>query len=68
MSLWNVILALVCIALVLGAINWIAGQLHADAKIIKIINVIVLVVVVLWLISLTGLFGHLNDVKVPQLR
>lgn len=68
MSLWHVILAVVSIAVVLGLVNWLGGYLKADPQLMKIINVICVVIVIIWLVSLTGIFGFLNDVKVPQVR
>ena len=64
MSIFSMIVILVCIGVGLWLIN---TYIPMDAKIKKILNVVVVVAVVLWLLAAFGIFDHAHDMKVPKL-
>jgi hypothetical protein len=65
MSLIELIITLALIGLALWAIN---RYLPIDAKIKNIINVVAVIVVVIWLLRVFGLFSHIDNIKVQQVR
>ena len=44
------------------------GQKPQDAKIKKILNIVVVIVVVLWLLSVFGVLGHGEAIRVPRVQ
>ena len=64
MSIFSMIVILVCIGVGLWLIN---TYIPMDAKIKKILNVVVVVAVVHWLLAAFGIFDHAHDMKVPKL-
>jgi hypothetical protein len=65
MSLINLVITLIVVGVLLWLIN---AYIPMDAKIKKILNIVVVICVVIWLLSVFGVIGHGNDIRVPQLR
>ncbi len=65
MSLITLVLTLMVVGIALWLIN---GYIPMDGKIKKILNIVVVICVVVWLLSVFGVIGHGNDIRVPQLR
>lgn len=62
-------LSLIVTLIVVGVLLWLVNAyLPMDAKIKSILNAVVVVCVVIWLLSVFGVFHHVHDVPVPQVR
>ncbi len=61
----NLIITLVIVGVLLWLIN---AYIPMEATIKKLINIVVIVCVVLYLLSAFGVFHHIHDVPVPQVR
>lgn len=61
MSLISLIIVLVVIGVVLWLVN---TYIPMDQKIKTILNVVIVIAVVLWLLTVFGLLGHVNDIKI----
>jgi len=65
MSVLSLVLTLIVVGVLLWAIN---AYIPMEPSIKRILNIVVIVAVVFWCLSAFGLFGHLDSVKVPQVR
>lgn len=65
MSLISLVITLIIVGVLLWLVN---SYIPMDAKIKKILNIVVVICVVLWLLSAFGVIGHVNDIRVPQVR
>jgi hypothetical protein len=61
MSLISLIVTLVAIGVILWAVN---SFIPMEARIKNVLNIVVLIVVVLWLLSLFGLLGDVEAIRV----
>lgn len=61
MPLLTLIITLVAVGVLLWAIN---TYIPMAAAIKKILNIVVIIVVILWLLSLFGILGEINTVRV----
>lgn len=56
---------LIIILVVVGVILWLVNTyIPMDAKIKAILNVVVLIVVLLWLLSVFGVLGSINTIRI----
>ena len=58
-------LTLIVVGILLWAIN---TYIPMDGKIKNILNIVVIICVIFWLLNTFGVFHHLHDVPVPQVR
>lgn len=65
MSLLSLVLTLIVVGVLLWAVN---AYIPMDQKIKNILNIVVVIAVVIWCLSAFGLFGHMDSVRVPQVR
>ena len=65
MSLISLIITLIVVGVLLWLVN---TYIPMDGKIKKILNIVVVICVVIWLLSVFGVLGHSNDIRVPQVR
>jgi hypothetical protein len=61
----SLVLTLIVVGILLWAVN---TYIPLDPKIKQILNIVVVICVVVYLLSAFGLFGHVRDVPVPQVR
>jgi hypothetical protein len=63
------IISLIIILVVIGVILWLVNtKIPMDSTIKAIINVVVLIAVLVWLLSVFGVIGSIDTVKVPKLK
>lgn len=63
------LIALIITLIVIGVLLWAANTyIPMDGKIKQIMNIVVVVCVVVYLLSVFGLFGHMDTIRVPQVR
>jgi len=65
MPLISLLLTLVVVGVLLWLVN---AYVPMDAKIKTILNWVVVIVVILWLLSVFGLIGPINAIRVPTAR
>jgi len=62
------LISLIIVLVVVGVILWLVNAyIPMDGKIKKILNIVVVIAVILWLLSVFGLIGSINNVRVGQL-
>lgn len=61
----SLVITLIVIGVLLYCVN---AFVPMDAKIKNILNIVVVICVIVYLLSAFGLFGHVRDVPVPQVR
>lgn len=62
------IITLILILIGIGVMLWLVNtKIPMDAKIKNILNIVVVVLVVIWLLSVFGIWGHLNSAQVPRI-
>ncbi len=62
-------LALILTLIVIGVLMWAVNTyIPMEAGIKRILNIVVVVCVVFYVLSAFGVFHHLHDVSVPQVR
>jgi hypothetical protein len=62
-------ISLVIILIVVGVLLWLVNTyIPMDGKIKQILNIVVVICVVVWLLSAFGIFGHSDDIQVPQVK
>ncbi len=65
MSLLQVIIVLI----VVGVLLWLVDSyIPMEQTIRRIINVVVIIAVVFWLLSVFGLLGHANSMRIPTVH
>jgi hypothetical protein len=58
---------LVIVLIVVGVLLWLANTyIPMDPKIKQIMNVVVVIAVVLWLLSVFGVIGSLNTIRIGK--
>ncbi len=58
---------LVIVLIVVGVLLWLVNSyIPMDDKIKKILNVVVIIAVVLWLLSVFGVLGPLDTIKIGR--
>lgn len=65
MSLISLIVTLIVIGVLLWLVN---SYIPMDGKIKKILNVVVVICVVFWLLSVFGVLGRAEVMRVPQVH
>lgn len=61
------LIQLVITLIVIGILLWLVNQhVPMDAKIKQILNIVVVVVVVLWLLSVFGVMGSLDAIRIRR--
>lgn len=65
MSLLSLVLTLIIVGVLLWALN---TYVPMDGKIKNLINIVVVICVVIYVLSAFGIFGHMDSVRVPQVR
>jgi hypothetical protein len=65
MSLISLVVVLIVVGVLLYLVN---TYIPMDAKIKMIINIVVVIVVVLWLLSVFGVIGSLDQIKVGRVK
>jgi len=61
------LIGLIVILCIVGVILWLVNTyIPMDAKIKMIINIVVVIVVVLWLLSVFGLLGSMQQIRVGK--
>lgn len=62
-------ISLIITLIVVGILLWLVNTyIPMDGKIKQILNAVVVIGVVIWLLSVFGVLGHLNDIRVPQVK
>jgi hypothetical protein len=62
-------LGLILVLIVIGVLLWaVNAYIPMDAKIKQILNIVVVICVIVYVLSAFGLFNHIHDVGVPQVR
>ena len=63
------LISLAVTLIVVGVLLWLVNAyIPMDGKIKKILNIVVVIVVVLWLLSVFGVLGHGEDIRVPRVQ
>ena len=65
MSLISLVVTLIVVGMLLWLVN---AYIPMDGKIKKILNIVVVIVVVLWLLSVFGVLGHGEAIRVPRVQ
>ena len=61
------LISLVIVLVVVGVLLWLVNTyIPMDGKIKNIINIVVVIAVVLWLLSIFGVLGSLDHIKVGR--
>jgi len=59
------LISLIITLIVVGVLLWLVNQyIPMDAKIKQILNIVIVIAVVLWLLSVFGVLGEINNVRV----
>lgn len=63
------LISLVIILIVVGVLLWLANTyIPMDPKIKNIMNIVVVIAVVLWLLSVFGILGSMDSIRVGHIR
>lgn len=65
MSLITLVIVLIVVGVLLWLVNTQLGQYIAPPM-LKLINVVVVIVVILWLLTVFGLLGDVQGIRVPR--
>jgi hypothetical protein len=65
MTLVGIVVVLVVVGLILWLIN---TYIPMAAAIKSLLNIVVFVVVLIWVLQQFGLIGHINGIKIPNLK
>ena len=61
------LIQLVIVLIVVGVLLWLANTyIPMDPKIKQIMNVVVVIAVVLWLLSVFGVIGNINAIRIGK--
>jgi len=61
------IISLIIILVVIGVIMWLVNtKIPMENTIKQIINVVVIIAVLVWLLSVFGVLGNVNAIRVPR--
>lgn len=63
MSLITLVVTLIVVGILLWAVN---SYIPLDPKISKILNIVVVIAVVLWLLSVFGVLGSMDTIRVGR--
>ena len=63
------LITLIATLVVVGVLLWLVNALiPMDGKIKRIINAVVVICVIVWLLYAFGVLGHVEGIRVPQVR